>query len=162
MEGNDACKKRPLSVLENALNTCKNRKSKYNKIKKRTLNTLNTDCCLYKSKSPPVPEKYELLIADVPDLLEESVSDHYQGKEYDELVEIDPDYGNESKMLEERWTEKEIRNFELSCKLLHGRHREKNKIEFLKEKLPHKTVKELVHHYYIFHQPNFKKKSKQL
>ena len=162
MEGNSACEKRPLSVLENALNTCKSRKNKLNKIRIRTVNTLVSDCCLYKSKSPLVPEKYQLLVANVPDLLEERVLDHYQGKKYDELVKIDPNYGKESEMLKERWTEKEIRNFELSCKLLHGRHREKNKIEFLKEKLPHKTVKELVHHYYTFHQPNFKKKSKQL
>ena len=99
-----------------------------------------------------------MLVADIPDLLEKKAVVHYQGKYYDELVEIDPEFANDSKLSEDRWTFDEIRNFESACKLLHGRYKNKSKIDYLKEKFPHKTVKELIQHYYIFHQQNFKKK----
>ena len=147
------------SGIQNAFNNLKNRDNKVDFY--RNLEGLNGDSCLYKSKPGKIPEKYLLLVADIPDLLEKKAVVHYQGKYYDELVKNDPEFANDSKMFEDRWTSDEVRNFELACKLLHGRHKNKSKIDYLKEKLPHKTAKEIIQHYYIFHQPNFKKKSKQ-
>ena len=156
----DSClyKSKSAKGIQNVFNNLKNRDNKVDFDRHRNLEDLTGDCCLHKSKPAKIPEKYVLLAADIPNLLENKADVHYQGKYYDELVKIDPEYANDSKMFEDRWNFDEIRHFETACKLLHGRHKNKSKIDYLTEKLPHKTVKELIQHYYIFHQPNFKKK----
>ena len=148
------------TAVQQFLDNLSNKDDKVEIIRRKSEKNFDSDCHLHKTNPPKVPEKFFVLSADVPDLLEVNTDEHYQEKEYDQ--QIDPEIENDTKMFEERWTGDELRNFEYFCRKLNGRCKNKKKIELLKEKLPNKTAKEIVQHYYISYKPNAKSKQIKL
>ena len=97
--------------------------------------------------------KSELKRSSTPDLLQVSSNEHYQGKEYEEIVDEEELNSTE----EEIWTDEEQHKFEKLCSKLKNN---KKKFEVLKEHFPNKNHKEIVHSYYVVYQPVKRLKSK--
>ena len=147
--------KRIFPNIELIFNNLSNGDDKEEVNRRKTEAAAGSDCELFKTNPPKVPEKFLSMSADVPQLVEVNAKTLYQGKEYDQ--QIDPEVEDSSKVDEDTWSDDESRHFQSHWK----RHR-KNKIKRLKRKLPNKTAKEIVQHYYIFYQPKKKWTNRQI
>ena len=139
----------------------RNSSDKLKFFKQRKLSAVETDCRLYNSDPPAIPKKFENMIADIPDVLQESASDHYKGKSFDEPLQIDPKKLNDRKAVEKKWTSKEIDLFESLRKTYKGKCSNKKKFYcplILKNKLKNKSNKEIIEYFYMFHKINEKER----
>ena len=147
--------KRAFPNIEQIFNNLSNGDDKEKVNRKKTEAVTDSDCELFKSNPPKVPEKFLSLSADIPQLAKVNANILYQGKVYDQQINSEVEDG--SKAYEDRWSDDELRKFQALW-----RRRTKNKIEFLKEKFHYKTAKEIVQHYYIFYQPKKKLTNRQI
>ena len=122
-------------------------------IKRRAEESVDNDCKLYNLNPPEVPGKFQKDAAESPDLLQVSSDEHYQGKEYEEIV----DEEELNNIEEEIWTDEEQHKFEKLCNKLKNN---KKKFEFLKKYFPKKNPEEIVQNYYVVYQPFKRLKSK--
>ena len=122
---------------------------------RKTETATGSDCELFKTNPPKVPEKFLSLSADIPQLEKVNANILYQGKVYEQ--QINPEVEDGSKVDEDTWSDDEQRNFQSHC-----RRQKKIKIKRLKRKLPNKTAREIVQHYYIFYQPKKKWTNRQI
>ena len=143
-------KKRSLSSsLLSKIDILKKR-MKSEEIKRRVKVSNNSDCKLNDLNPPDVPKPFLADVAEIPQL---NSNEHYQGKEYEEIVDEEELNSTE----EEIWTDEEQQKFEKLCNKLKNN---KKKFEVLKKQFPEKNHKEIVHNYYVVYQPVKRSKSK--
>ena len=125
--------------------------------------TVESDCQLHNSNPPAIPEKFENIIKYIPDVLQESASDHYKGKSFDEPLQIDPKNLNDSKAVHDKWDFEEIDRFESSCKRFKkNKLGIEDKMKYLEYAFPSKSIQEIVEYTYMFHQLHVKKQCKSI
>ena len=141
----------------------RNSSDKLKFFKQRKLSAVESDCRLYNSDPPEIPKKFENIIADIPNVLQENVSDHYKDKRFDEPLQINPKKMNDRKAVQQKWIFKDIDRCESVWKVFKTSKLDiKETVRRLKIVLPSKSTQEIVEYTYMFHQLHVKKQCKNI
>ena len=139
----------------------------FNSVQKRNqkiAESLKSDCFIFNNDLPKIPTNILKNLAEIHDVLEEAVDEHYKDNIYEEV--FDPDVHMERPDVEQKWTSDDKVLFESACKKLNVTLRRskilyENKIKHLKKYFPNKTNKDIVEYYYKCYQPAAKMGAKK-